>query len=63
MGEKEERLVAEEKGSVAKEIEPGEEDRAGQGWSMGGRAIGKEVARRVMMRDGCRVRRVHTHSR
>lgn len=48
---------------MAKEIEPGEEDRAGQGWSTGGRAIGKEVARRVMMRDGCRVRRVHTHSR
>lgn len=34
-------------------------DRAGQGWSTGGRAGGKEVARQVTLRDGCRVAPAH----
>ena len=63
----EERLVAEEEGSVAKETaRTWGKDRAGQGWStvrVAGLEERKEVARRVTVRDGCRVRSVHTHSR
>lgn len=60
----EERLAALEEGGVAKETaRTWGKDRAGQGWRTGGRTGGKVVARRVTVRDGCRVRSVRAHSR
>lgn len=58
----EERLVAEEEGSVAKETEgTWGKDRAGQGWSTGGRLEGRRWpgSERWMQRT----RRVHTFKR